>query len=98
LGITFFDTAESYGQGSNEILLGRALKDYRSKVVIATKFGTKNGDGRQGMDSSPKRTRIVAEQSLRRLQSDVIDLFYQHRVDPKCANRRCGEHREGFDC
>lgn len=82
LGITFFDTAEAYSQGGNEVLLGKALKPYRSKVVIATKFGFKNGDSSLGLDSSPKRIRAVAEASLKYLQTDVIDLFYQHRVDP----------------
>lgn len=82
LGITFFDTAEAYSQGYNEVLLGKALKDYRHKVIIATKFGFKNGDASQGVDSSPKRIKQVAEASLKNLKTDVIDLFYQHRVDP----------------
>jgi aryl-alcohol dehydrogenase-like predicted oxidoreductase len=82
LGITFFDTAEAYSQGGNEILLGKALKPYRDKVVIATKFGFKNGVPTEGADSNLKRIRAVAEASLRFLQTDVIDLFYQHRVDP----------------
>jgi aryl-alcohol dehydrogenase-like predicted oxidoreductase len=82
LGVTFFDTAEAYSQGGNEDLVGKALKPYRSKVVIATKFGFKNGNSAQGLDSSPERIKAVAEASLKHLQTDVIDLFYQHRVDP----------------
>lgn len=82
LGVTFFDTAEAYSQGGNEELLGKALKPYRNKVVIATKFGFKNGNPKEGIDSTPQRIRIVAENSLKHLQTDVIDLLYQHRVDP----------------
>jgi len=82
LGITFFDTAEAYTQGANEALLGKALKPYRDNVIIATKFGFKNGNSSQGTDSRPERIRAVAEASLKLLQTDVIDLFYQHRVDP----------------
>jgi aryl-alcohol dehydrogenase-like predicted oxidoreductase len=82
LGVTFFDSAEAYGQGANETLLGKALKPYRNKVVIATKFGFKNGVATAGLDSSPARIRTVVENSLRFLQTDVIDLLYQHRVDP----------------
>ena len=82
LGVTFFDTAEAYSQGGNEELVGKALKPYRNKVVIATKFGFKNGNSAQGLDSSPERIKAVAEASLKHLQTDVIDLFYQHRVDP----------------
>lgn len=82
LGVTFFDTAEAYSQGANEELVGKALKPYQGKVVIATKFGFKNGDSHQGLDSSPERIRTVAERSLKLLQVDAIDLFYQHRVDP----------------
>ena len=82
LGITFFDTAEAYSQGGNEKLLGKAVKSFRDKVVIATKFGFKEGNTVNGLDSSPKRIRVVAEASLKYLQTDVIDLFYQHRVDP----------------
>lgn len=81
-GVTFFDTAECYGPFTNEELLGEALAPFRNKVVIATKFGFQNGDSMQGLDSSPARIRTVAEQSLKRLQVDAIDLFYQHRVDP----------------
>jgi aryl-alcohol dehydrogenase-like predicted oxidoreductase len=82
LGVTFFDTAEAYSQGGNEALLGKALKPFRDKVVIATKFGFKDGNSSLGVDSHPKRIREVAEASLKNLQTDVIDLFYQHRVDP----------------
>lgn len=81
LGITFFDTAEAYSQGGNEILLGKAVKPFRDKVVLGTKFGCKDGEAFKGFDSSPERIRIVAENSLRYLQTDYIDLFYQHRVD-----------------
>lgn len=79
-GITFFDTAEAYGI-VNEELVGEALIPFRKEVVIATKFGFKEGDPYKGQDSNPKRIREVAEESLRRLKTDVIDLFYQHRVD-----------------
>jgi len=82
LGITFFDTAEVYGQGANEQLVGKALHDVRDKVIIATKFGFKNGRNTDGLDSRPARIREVLENSLRYLQTDYIDLFYQHRVDP----------------
>ncbi|WP_277980545.1 aldo/keto reductase [Sphingomonas phyllosphaerae] len=82
LGITFFDTAEAYGT-ENEELVGVALAPVRDQVVYATKFGWKDGNARTGdLDSSPARIRFVAEQSLRRLRTDRIDLFYQHRVDP----------------
>ena len=83
LGVTFFDTAEAYSQGLNEQYLGKAVKPFRDKVVIATKFGFKNGDGMQGVDSRPERIRAVVENSLRFLATDVIDLLYQHRVDPE---------------
>ncbi len=81
-GITFFDTAEAYGPGANEELLGEALEPFRNQVVIATKFGFKEGKTALGMDSRPETIRAVAEASLKRLRTDVIDLFYQHRVDP----------------
>jgi aryl-alcohol dehydrogenase-like predicted oxidoreductase len=85
-GITFFDTAEVYGPFTNEELLGEALSPVRDKVVIATKFGFNlNPDGSpgwQGLNSHPERIKQVAEASLKRLKVDVIDLFYQHRVDP----------------
>jgi len=83
-GVTFFDTAEVYGAGHNEELVGEALAPFKGRVVIATKFGFKDpaaGPG-AGLDSSPKRIRQVAETSLRRLRVDAIDLLYQHRVDP----------------
>ncbi|HEX9152612.1 MAG TPA: aldo/keto reductase, partial [Flavobacterium sp.] len=79
-GITFFDTAEAYGS-DNEKLLGEALAPFRKEVVIATKFGFKEGDSSKGQDSRPERIRAVAEKSLKYLKTDVIDLFYQHRVD-----------------
>ncbi len=81
-GVTFFDTAEAYGPFTNEELLGEALAPFRDRVVIATKFGFKNGDPTQGLDSRPGRLKEVAEASLKRLRTDHIDLFYQHRVDP----------------
>ena len=81
-GVTFFDTAEAYGQGANEALLGEALAPVRDQVVIATKFGFRNGDSTQGLDSRPARIREVADAALQRLRTDRIDLFYQHRVDP----------------
>ncbi|MDB5021725.1 MAG: aldo/keto reductase, partial [Pedobacter sp.] len=80
-GITFYDTAEAYGI-ANEELVGDALAPFRKNVVIATKFGFRDGDASKGQDSRPERIRAVAEESLRRLKTDVIDLFYQHRVDP----------------
>jgi len=83
LGCTFFDTAEVYGPFTNEELLGRALKERRDEVQIATKFGFVIGQGLfAGVDSSPKHIREVVEASLKRLQTDRIDLLYQHRVDP----------------
>ena len=81
-GVTFFDTAEAYGPYTNEELLGEALEPFREKVVIATKFGFKEGKTAIGLDSRPENIRAVAEASLKRLRTDVIDLFYQHRVDP----------------
>ncbi len=85
-GITFFDTAEVYGPFTNEVLVGKALSPIREQVVIATKFGFNlNPDGSpgwQGLNSRPERIKQVAEDSLKRLQIDAIDLFYQHRVDP----------------
>jgi len=81
-GVTFFDTAEAYAQGANEELLGEALQPFRDQVVIATKFGFQNGDASKGQDSRPERIREVAEAALKRLRTDRIDLFYQHRVDP----------------
>ncbi|MCS4280563.1 aldo/keto reductase [Stenotrophomonas rhizophila] len=81
-GVTFFDTAEAYGPFFNEELLGEALAPFRDQLVIATKFGFKNGHADAGLDSRPERIRAVAEASLARLKTDRIDLFYQHRVDP----------------
>ncbi|MGH6670442.1 MAG: aldo/keto reductase [Xanthobacteraceae bacterium] len=81
-GVTFFDTAEVYGPFANEELVGEALAPVRDRVAIATKFGFKNGDPNTGLDSRPERIRQVADASLKRLRTDRIDLFYQHRVDP----------------
>jgi aryl-alcohol dehydrogenase-like predicted oxidoreductase len=81
-GITFFDSAEAYG-AANEQILGRAVAPFRDQVVLATKFGFKDGDSKAGLDSRPQRIRQVAEASLERLGTDYIDLFYQHRVDPQ---------------
>jgi aryl-alcohol dehydrogenase-like predicted oxidoreductase len=81
-GVTFFDTAEVYGPFTNEELVGEALAPLRDRVVIATKFGFKVGMSSAGMDSRPEHIREVAEASLKRLKTDRIDLFYQHRVDP----------------
>lgn len=80
-GVTFFDTAEAYSQGGNEKLLGKAVEPFRDKVVLATKFGFIDGDAGKGVDSRPERIRQVAENSLKYLKTDYIDLFYQHRVD-----------------
>lgn len=88
IGVTFFDTAEVYGPFTNEVLLGKALRPLRDKVVIATKFGfsiSAEGDGPArmiGLDSTPEHVKAVAEASLKRLGIEVIDLYYQHRVDP----------------
>ena len=83
-GVTFFDTAEVYGPFANEELVGEALAPFRDKVVIATKFGFKIENGKQaGLDSRPEHIKAVAESSLKRLKTDLIDLFYQHRVDDK---------------
>ncbi|MBD0277596.1 MAG: aldo/keto reductase, partial [Flavisolibacter sp.] len=82
-GVTFFDTAEAYGPFTNEELLGEAVEPFRSEVVLATKFGFKLENGRTtGLNSCPENIRAVAEAALKRLRTDVIDLFYQHRVDP----------------
>src|SRR5579885_2291801 len=82
-GVTFFDTAEVYGPFTNEELVGEALAPVRDRVVIATKFGWKIRNGKQaGLDSRPEHIREVAEASPKRLKTDRIDLFYQHRVDP----------------
>ncbi|WP_461099174.1 aldo/keto reductase [Spirosoma luteolum] len=82
-GVTFFDTAEVYGPYTNETLVGQALEPFRGQVVIATKFGFRIQQGQMaGLDSRPENIRAVAEASLHRLRVEVIDLFYQHRVDP----------------
>jgi aryl-alcohol dehydrogenase-like predicted oxidoreductase len=81
-GVTFFDTAEVYGPFTNEELVGEALAPFRDQVVIATKFGFKDGSSQAGFDSRPEHIRAVADASLKRLRTDRLDLFYQHRVDP----------------
>lgn len=84
LGVTFFDTAEIYGPFKNEVLVGKALKAHRDEVVIATKFGMMTGEGEErklGFDSTPANIRYAVEQSLKRLDMDYIDLYYQHRID-----------------
>lgn len=85
-GVTFFDTAEAYGPWANEVLLGEALAPFRSKVVVATKFGfdidPRTGENKNGLNSRPAQIRSVAEAALKRLRVEAIDLFYQHRVDP----------------
>jgi aryl-alcohol dehydrogenase-like predicted oxidoreductase len=82
LGVTFFDSAEAYGPFTNEEFLGEALAPFRNQVVIATKFGLSGGEVADGVDNRPENIRAVAEASLRRLKTDVIDPLYQHRVDP----------------
>ncbi len=82
-GVTFFDTAEAYGPFTNEELVGDALMPFRNRVVIATKFGLEGGDSQRGLESRLEHIEEVAEASLKRLKTDRIDLFYQHRVDPK---------------
>src|ERR1700693_393451 len=84
-GVTFFDTAEAYGPFTNEEWVGEALAPIRDQVVIATKFGFKNGLVNAGVDSRPEHIREVADASLERLRTDRIDLFYQHRVDPNVS-------------
>src|SRR5213594_5244982 len=81
-GITFFDTAEVYGPYTNEELVGEALAPLRRQVAIATKFGIKIENGQQVQDSRPERIKQSVDGSLKRLRTDVIDLYYQHRVDP----------------
>lgn len=81
-GISFFDTAEAYGPFINEEILGEAVQPFRGDVVIATKFGFKEGKTSLGLDSRPENIKAVADAALKRLRTDVIDLFYQHRVDP----------------
>src|SRR3954447_23247392 len=80
-GVTFFDTAEIYGPLTNEELVGEALAPVRRQVVIATKFGIKYENGQQAQDSRPERIKQSIDGSLKRLRTDVIDLYYQHRVD-----------------
>ncbi|WP_066267376.1 aldo/keto reductase [Hydrogenophaga palleronii] len=82
LGVTLFDTAEAYGPFTNEEVVGEALAPIRDKVVIATKFGFRAGDSAKGLDSHPDSIKAVADAALKRLKTDRIDLFYQHRVDP----------------
>lgn len=82
LGVTFFDTAEAYGPFINEEVVGEALEPFRNEVVIATKFGFQEGNSAKGVNSRPERIRQVADEALKRLRTDHIDLFYQHRVDP----------------
>lgn len=82
LGLTFFDTAEAYGPLLNEELVGEGIASFRKNIVLATKFGFKNGKPSEGLDSRPERIRLVVENSLKRLKTDYIDLLYQHRVDP----------------
>ncbi|SAL28019.1 aldo/keto reductase [Caballeronia telluris] len=81
-GVTFFDTAECYGPFVNEELVGEAAAPFRDQIMIATKFGFQDGDSKQPLDSRFERIREVADASLKRLKTDRIDLFYQHRVDP----------------
>src|SRR6201997_4810964 len=85
IGVTFFDSAEAYGPFVNEEVLGEALEPFRDQVVIATKFGFKNGRTAEGTDSRPENIRAVTEASLKRLRTDRIDLLYQHRVDPNVS-------------
>jgi aryl-alcohol dehydrogenase-like predicted oxidoreductase len=82
MGVSFFDTAEAYGPLTNEELVGEALVPFRKKIVLATKFGFKEGKPSLGLDSRPERIRKVVEHSLKSLKTDYIDLLYQHRVDP----------------
>jgi aryl-alcohol dehydrogenase-like predicted oxidoreductase len=100
-GVTFFDTAEVYGPFINEELVGEALAPVREQVVIATKFGFAPGaedtSRWSGLNSRPKHIKEVADASLKRLDVEIIDLFYQHRVDPEVPIRRCGRSGEGPD-
>jgi aryl-alcohol dehydrogenase-like predicted oxidoreductase len=83
LGLTLLDTADAYGLGQNETVVGRALKGIRDKIVLATKFGQVTRDGKSGIDGTPENVRAACDGSLKRLGVEVIDLYYQHRVDPK---------------
>ena len=97
-GVTFFDTAEVYGPYTNEDVVGEALEPVRDQVSIATKFGFNIEDGKMaGLNSRPAQIRAVADASLKRLRTDRIDLFYQHRVDPGCADRGRRGRRQGSD-
>ncbi len=84
-GMTFFDTAEAYGPFINEEVVGEGIAPFRDEIVVATKFGFKDGADSGGLDSRPNNIRAVAEASLRRLKTDRIDIFYQHRIDPAVA-------------
>lgn len=100
LGISFFDTAEVYGPYTNETLVGKALKPFRDKVIIATKFGIQVENHKQIVTSDLKQIRLSLEGSLKRLQMDCIDLYYQHRVDTKVpveevAALMAALHKEG---
>jgi aryl-alcohol dehydrogenase-like predicted oxidoreductase len=94
LGVTFFDTAEGYGPYVNEELLGRALGNHRDKVVVATKWGLirHTTDGQRGIDGSPTNLRLAIDGSLKRLGTDHIDLYYQHRMDPTHRSRTRSAH------
>ena len=97
-GVTFFDTAEVYGPYTNEDVVGEALEPVRDQVAIATKFGWNIEQNKMaGLNSRPSQIRAVADASLKRLRTDRIDLFYQHRVDPGCADRGRRRHRQGSD-
>ena len=99
-GVTFFDTAESYGPFTNEELVGEALAPFRDQIVIATKFGFKfdpNTRKQIGVDSRPEHIKEVVAASLKRLRTDVIDLLYQHRVDPDVPIEESGRSGEGPD-
>ena len=95
-GVTFFDTAEVYGPYTSEELVGEALQPIRDQVKIASKFGFKI-DGTIGLDSRPERIRKVVEESLKRLRTDHIDLYYQHRVDPAVPIEDVAGHGQGAD-
>ena len=97
-GVTFFDTAEVYGPFTNEEVVGEALAPVRDQVAIATKFGFRIENGKMaGLDSRPVHIREVADASLKRLRTDWIDLFYQHRVDPEVPIEDVARCREGSD-